>query len=54
MDEYALALEEIAGVLGHVRAAITDQECDDMLALARQMTVTDFVSRALESCPRSG
>jgi hypothetical protein len=54
VDEYALALEEIAGVLGHVRAAITDQERDDMLALARQMTVQDFVSHALESCPRAG
>ena len=48
-----LALEEIAGVLGLVRAAITDQERDDMLALARRMTVDDFVSRALESCPRA-
>ncbi len=26
VDEYALAMEEIAGVLGHMRAAITDQE----------------------------
>jgi len=54
VDEYALALEEIAGVLGQVRAAITDRERDDMLALARRMTVQDFVSRALESCPRAG
>jgi hypothetical protein len=54
VNEYALALEEIAGVLGHVRTAITDQERDDMLALARQMTVQDFVSRALKSCPRAG
>lgn len=46
VDEYALALEEIAGVLGQVRAAITNRERDDMLALARQMTVHDFVSRA--------
>jgi hypothetical protein len=53
VDEYALALEEIAGVLGLVRAAITDEERDDMLALARRMTVDDFVSRALESCPRA-
>jgi hypothetical protein len=54
VDEYALALEEIAGVLGHVRAAITDRERDDMLALARWIKVTDFVSRELESCPRAG
>ena len=33
VDEYALALEEIAGVLGHQRAAITGQERHDMLAL---------------------
>ena len=54
VDEYELALEEIAGVLGHVRAAITDRERSDMLALACQMTVKDFVSGALESCPRAG
>jgi hypothetical protein len=54
VNEYALALEEIAGVLSHVRAAITDRERDDMLALARRMTVYDFVSRALETCARAG
>jgi hypothetical protein len=53
VDEYALALEAIAGRLGHVRAAITDQERDDKLALARQMKISDFVSRTLESCPRA-
>ena len=53
MDEYALALEEIAGVLGHLRTAITAREREGMLALARQMTVHDFVFRALESCPRA-
>ena len=54
VDEYALALEQIAGVLGQVRAAITDRERCDMLALARQMTVREFVSGALECCPRAG
>ena len=53
VDEHALAREEIAGVLGQVRAAITEQERDDMLTLARLMTVDDFVSDALESCPRA-
>ena len=53
VDEYGLALEVIAGVLGHLRAAITDLERDDMLALARQMKINDFVSRTLESCPRA-
>jgi len=54
VDEYALALEQIAGVLGQVRAAISGREREDMLALARRTTVHDFVSRALESCPRAG
>ena len=54
VDEYALALEEIAGVLGQVRAAISGREREDMLALARRMTMQDFVSHALESCPRAG
>jgi hypothetical protein len=54
VDEYALALEQIAGVLGQVQAAITGRERDDMLTLGRRMTVQDFVSRALESCPRAG
>lgn len=54
MDEYALALEEIAGVLGQVQAAITDRERVGMLALARQMTVHDVVAGVLECCPRAG
>ena len=53
VDEYGLALEAIAGLLGYLRAAITDEERDDMLALARQMKNDDFVSRALESCPHA-
>jgi hypothetical protein len=54
VDEYGLALEAIAGLLGHLRAAITDQERDDMLALIRQMKVNDFVSRTLESSEPPG
>jgi len=50
VGEYGLALDEIAGVLGLVQAAITGQERDDMLALARQMTMDDIVSHALQSC----
>jgi hypothetical protein len=38
-------------VLGLARAAITGQERDDMLALARRMKMGDSVSHALESCP---
>jgi hypothetical protein len=37
VDEYELALEEIAGALAQHALAITDQEREDMLALARQM-----------------
>jgi hypothetical protein len=51
VDEYGLTLEAIADLLGYVRAAITDQERDDMLALARQMKIDDFVSRTLEFLP---
>jgi hypothetical protein len=32
VDDYGLALEEMAGVPAQARAAITDQERDDMLA----------------------
>jgi hypothetical protein len=53
VDEYSLALEAIAGVLGLVRAAITDQERADMPALARRMKMDDYVFRALESCPHA-
>jgi hypothetical protein len=49
--EYGLALDEIAGVLGLVQAAITGQERDDTLALARRMKMDDSVSHVLESCP---
>ena len=34
VGEYGLTLDEIAGVLGQARAAITGRERDDMLALA--------------------
>jgi hypothetical protein len=47
-----LALDEIAGVLGLLQAAITGQEREDMLALARRMKINDIVAHALESCPR--
>ncbi len=53
VGEYALALEEIAGVLGLAGAAITGQERGDMLALGRQMKMDDFVPHALESCPQA-
>jgi hypothetical protein len=53
VDEYELALEEIAGVLSVAKAAITDQERDVMLTLTARMKMDGFVPRALESCPRA-
>jgi hypothetical protein len=50
--EYGLALEEIAGTLARHAIAITDQERQDMLALARHMKMDDdLVPRALTRCP---
>jgi hypothetical protein len=55
VGEYGLALEDIAGILAHAQAPVTDQERSDMLALAATMTMDDhLVPRALESCPRTG
>ena len=58
VGEYGLALEEVAGVLGLVQAAITSQERDDMLALGRRMKMDDSGltrwSPARASADRSG
>ncbi len=54
VGEYALALEEIAGVPGLAGAAITGQQRGDMLALGPQMKMDDVVPHALESCPQAG
>jgi hypothetical protein len=51
VGEYGLALEEIAGALAQDAIAITGQEREDMLALARQMAMDDLVPRALGFCP---
>jgi len=53
VGEYGLALEDMAAMLTHVQIAITDQERDDMLALARQMEIDNRVSDALRSCPHA-
>jgi hypothetical protein len=56
VGEYGLAREDIAGILAHDKTAITDQERDDMLGLARRMKMEEdksCVSRALAACPRA-
>lgn len=44
----------MAVILTHAQIAITDQDRDDMLALARQMEIDNRVSDALRSCPHAG
>ena len=54
VGEYGLALEDMAGILAHGKTAITDQERDDMLGLARRMKMEEdksSVSRALGGGP---
>jgi hypothetical protein len=53
VGEYDLALEEIAGSLAYKTIAITDQEREDMLALARRMQMDDLVPNVLKSCPHA-
>jgi hypothetical protein len=48
--EYSLALEDMAGILAHASAHITDQQRAGMLALARKMHMDDLVPRTLQ-CP---
>ena len=57
VGEHGLALEDMAGILAHDKTAITDQERDDMLGLARRMKMEEgksSVSRALAAGPRAG
>ena len=51
VDEYGLALEDMAGILAHAKAPVTDQERAGMLALARKMHMDDLVSRLLQIPP---
>ena len=52
VGEYGLALEGIAGMLAQDAIAITGQERENMLALARHMKMEDgLVTRALGFCP---
>jgi hypothetical protein len=42
VGEYGLALEDMAGMLAYHTIAITDEERQDMLALASQMNMKDL------------
>jgi hypothetical protein len=46
--------KDMDAMLTHTQIAITDQERDDMLAVARQMEIDNRVSDALSSCPHAG
>ena len=51
VGEYGLALEDIAGTLAQDTIAVTDQERDDMMALAARMNLEgNLVPRALAAC----
>ena len=51
VDEYGLALEDMAGILAHAKAPVTDQERAGMLALVRKMHIDDLVPRVLHCLP---
>jgi hypothetical protein len=53
VGEYGLALEDMAGVLAHAKAPVTDQERAGMVALARKMHMDELVPRVLQ-CPSAG
>lgn len=51
VDEYELALDDMAGILAHAKAPVTDQERAEMLDLARTMHMDDLVTRLLQCGP---
>jgi hypothetical protein len=51
-NEHGLALETLAEALGDAGARVTDDERSEMLGLARQMQMEDFVPNALARCLR--
>ncbi len=53
-DEYGLALEDMAGILAHAGAPVTDQEQAAMLALARMMEMDELVPHILQCRPSDG
>jgi hypothetical protein len=52
--EYALAVEDLAGILAHGKTAITDQERADMLTLGSGMTLRHDLADVLGACLRAG
>ncbi len=52
--EYGLALEDMAGILAHAGAPVTDQKRAAMLALARTMEIDDLVPHILHCRPPDG
>jgi hypothetical protein len=52
VGEYGLALEELAGYLALAGTPITDQERNDMMALAAKMQMDGNVPLTLAFCPR--
>ena len=54
VDEYELALEDMAGMLADADTPVTGQERADMLALARRMHMTDLAPRILRCAPPDG
>ncbi len=54
VGEYGLALEDMAGILAHARAPITDQERAGMLGLAHKMQMDDLVPRVFQCRPPDG
>jgi hypothetical protein len=54
VDEYGLALEDMAAILTHAGAPVTDQERAGMLALARTMQMDDLIPQVPPCCPPAG
>ena len=55
VGEYALALEDMAGMLAHGKIAITGAERGDMLALAGRMKLEGgLVPHTMAACPQAG
>ena len=53
-DEYGLALEDMAGILAHAGAPVTDQERAAMLGLACRMQMNDLIPHVLHCWPPDG
>jgi hypothetical protein len=54
VDEYGLALEDMAGILARASTSVTDQERAGMLSLAHRMHMDDLIPRILHCWPPAG